>query len=314
VFLGLDLALDVIPEASDEFERFRDRGVYICFVVYDILPLRRPDWWEKVVIDGFCRWVESVTTWSDKLICISRTTAEDFREWLEQNPMSCPVPPEVCYFRLGTGIGFAPTIGMPAGSADVLASLSLRTTFVTVGTIEPRKGHAQLLGAFDLLWHQGIDVNLVIVGKQGWMVDGIVASLRYHPQRGERLFWLEGISDQYLEKVYAASTALIAASEGEGFGLPLVEAAQARVPIIARDLPVFREIAGDHAYYFSGVEPQDLAEAVISWMDLHAEHRTPISSEIPRVTWRESAAELLRAVSQQEPQRIEVARRIWTAG
>jgi len=37
----------------------------------------------------------------------------------------------------------------------------------------------------------------------------------------KRLFWLEGISDEYLEKVYAASSCLIAASEGEGFGLPL---------------------------------------------------------------------------------------------
>ena len=56
------------------------------------------------------------------------------------------------------------------------------------------------------------------------------------------MLWLEGISDEYLDKVYAASTCLIAASEGEGFGLPLIEAAQHKLPIIARDIPVFREV------------------------------------------------------------------------
>ena len=59
---------------------------------------------------------------------------------------------------------------------------------------------------------------------------------------GNRLFWLEGISDEYLEKIYDAATCLIAASEGEGFGLPLIKVAQHKLPIIARDIPVFREV------------------------------------------------------------------------
>ena len=78
----------------------------------------------------------------------------------------------------------------------------------------------------------------------------IVEKLRHHPELGKRLFWLEGISDEYLEKVYATCVCLIAASEDEGFGLPLIEAARHRIPILARDIPVFREVAGDHASYF----------------------------------------------------------------
>ena len=66
-----------------------------------------------------------------------------------------------------------------------------------------------------------------------------------------------------LEKVYAASTCLISASEGEGFGLPLIEAAQHKIAIIARDIPVFREVAGDHAFYFNGNESTDLPKAIL---------------------------------------------------
>ena len=49
-------------------------------------------------------------------------------------------------------------------------------------------------------------------------------------------FRLQGISDEYLEQVYAASTCLIAASINEGFGLPLIEAARHGIPIVARDI------------------------------------------------------------------------------
>ncbi|WP_115760418.1 glycosyltransferase, partial [Escherichia coli] len=89
-----------------------------------------------------------------------------------------------------------------------------------------------------------------------------------HAERNRRLFWLDGVSDEYLEKIYAASDCLIAASEGEGFGLPLIEAAQHKLPIIARDIPVFREVAGNHALYFSGATPDTLANAVKEWLTL----------------------------------------------
>jgi glycosyltransferase involved in cell wall biosynthesis len=120
-----------------------------------------------------------------------------------------------------------------------------------VGTLEPRKGHQQALAACEQLWADGVDANQVIVGKQGWMVEALVERMTHHAELNRRLFWLDGISDEFLEQVYAASACLIAASYGEGFGLPLIEAAQHKLPIVARDIPVFREVAGSHAHYFS---------------------------------------------------------------
>ena len=110
------------------------------------------------------------------------------------------------------------------------------------------------------------------------------------------LFWLEGISDEYLEKVYAASTCLIAASYGEGFGLPLIEAAQRKLPIIARDIPVFREVAGEHAYYFDSRDPQGLAHAIEQWLRLYEKGTYPKSDNMPWLTWKESAADLFKKV------------------
>jgi len=172
-----------------------------------------------------------------------------------------------------------------------------------VGTIEPRKGYLQTIKAFSQLWADGINVNLVIVGKEGWKhlpnnmrrdIPETIDYLQKHPELSQHLFWLEGISDEFLEKIYTASTCLIAASYGEGFGLPLIEAAQHKLPIIARDIPVFHEVAGEYAFYFDGKTPDALAEKIEEWLILYENDRHPRSDNMPWLTWKESAARLVR--------------------
>jgi hypothetical protein len=129
--------------------------------------------------------------------------------------------------------------------------------------------------------------HIVVRIDGGWLVETLVERLRHHKELGQRLFWLEGISDEYLEKVYAASICLLMASEGEGFGLPLIEAAQHKLPILARNIPVFREVAGEHAFYFSGLEPEALVKAIKEWLELYKEGRHPKSDAMPWLNWRE---------------------------
>jgi len=122
------------------------------------------------------------------------------------------------------------------------------------------------------------------------------ANLREHAQLGRRLFWLDGISDEYLERVYGCCRGLLAASEDEGFGLPLIEAAQHGLPILARDIPVFREVAGEHARFFQADEPIALAQAMQDWI---ADGFTPASRRLPWLTWKQSAANLASILAEQ---------------
>ena len=128
-----------------------------------------------------------------------------------------------------------------------------------MGTLEPRKAYPLALQACTRWWQEGADRNLVIVGREGWKdlsadlrrdIPETAAAPHGDPEFGRRLFWPEGISDEDLEAVYQASTALLAASRGEGLGLPLIEAAQRGLPLICRDLAAIREVAADHTYYF----------------------------------------------------------------
>lgn len=292
IFLGLDYHDQIVPCHENFYKYMRDRGVQIFFVVYDLLPITLTNCFSSEVTLNFEKWLRVVTK-QDGLICISRAVREELRVWINRNCEHRERPIQIDWFHLGGDVeNSGTTIGMPDNANTVLAELMKRPTFLMVGTIEPRKGQKQTLAAFELLWKQGVDANLVIVGKQGWMVDSLVDRLRRHPELNKRLFWLEGISDEYLEKIYAASTCLIAASEGEGFGLPLIEAAQHKLPIIARDIPVFREVAGEHAVFFSDLKVEPLAEVVASWLGLHQQGLVPSSAGMPLITWKQSTERL----------------------
>lgn len=116
--------------------------------------------------------------------------------------------------------------------------------------------------------------------------------MKNSPENGNRLFWLEGISDEFLETIYDLSDCLVAASEDEGFGLPLIEAARHELPILARDIPVFREVAGDHAAYFQGLEPDDVADAIKRWLSQLRSNSYPKPTSISWLTWSENVARL----------------------
>ena len=296
VFLGLDLQHAVLPLQKDYLSGLHRRGVKVHFIVYDLLPVLMPQVFSDGMYEMHQRWLETVSHF-DGVVCISRAVASEFTEWQRQHDLKRIRPFKVNWFHLGADVeNSVPTRGLPENAGCVLKELSHRSTFLTVGTIEPRKCQSFILDAFEYLWNQGHNVNLVIVGKQGWKMEALVEELRNHCELGRRLFWLEGISDEYLEKIYAASTCLIAASEGEGFGLPLIEAAQHKKPIIARDIPVFREVAGDHAFYFEGLDPEALATAVKNWVVLYSNGNHPKSNAMPWLTWKQSAQQLLEAV------------------
>ncbi len=297
IFFGLDLFTTGTSQNEQLLLSMRDRGVGIYFVVFDILPMLRPDVFPFGTEQYFGDFLRTVHKVSDGVLCISRAVADELAAWIEREGLKRRTPLRLGHFHLGADINAsAPSFGLPPDADQVLAALGERPSFLMVGTVEPRKGHTQALAAFELLWERGEDVNLVVVGKQGWMMEKLCERLAAHPEKAKRLFWLPGISDEMLLKLYAGSAALLAPSEGEGFGLPLIEAAQKGIPILARSLPVFREVAGEHAYYFDGLAPQDLAAAVQDWLALQREGKAPQSTGMPWLTWDGAAQQVLDAL------------------
>jgi glycosyltransferase involved in cell wall biosynthesis len=297
VFLGLSLCWDSIPQHQVWFSGLRNRGVSVFFVVYDLLPVLRPEAFPAFVEPAFTRWLDTVADLSDGVVCISRAAADEFLDWLRRSTRERRESLEIGYFHLGADLAASlPSRGLQPDSANRLAQVRKRPSFLMVGTIEPRKGHMQALHAFERLWAAGVDANLVIVGREGWNMERLASILRVHPERDKRLLMLGGVSDEMLLRLYESASALLAASEGEGFGLPLIEAAQHGMPIIARDIPVFHEVAGDHAFYFSGTAPEPLADAISAWLALRERGEEPLSTGMGWLSWAQSTEQLLDVI------------------
>ena len=258
------------------------------FVVHDLLPMTMPHAFHASSRTAFAAWLGEVARLADGLHCVSRSTADDLIGWLREH-----VPgrlPRVNSFDLGVEI--EPLPDAERLDPTLLEAMARSPSLLMVGTLEPRKGHMQTLDALDLMWESGADVNLVIVGHRGWLVKELVERLERHRERGKRLFWLDDANDAVLEALYQSATALLAASHGEGYGLPLIEAAHRGKPVIARALPVFREIAGDYPSYFDTESPEALATHLTRWLV-----DRPRPGQHPAwKTWSEAAVSLRRAI------------------
>jgi len=312
VFYSPDFFPRAVIEASRAglYQRWRAAGVRINFLIHDILPVLRPEFFPPHTDREFGEWLRAIAADADRLVCISAAVADETQAWLRRHAPQQPLP-QFAVLHHGADIAASgASSGLPDDAQAVLADLAAHPSFLMVGTIEPRKGHLEALDAFERLWADGADVRLVIVGGEGWRglpeaqrrtIPAIMARLRGHPELGRRLHWLHGVSDAYLEQLYQHSACLLVPSEGEGFGLPLIEAARHGRPLLVRDIPVFREVAQQHAHYYQG-GAAELAAAVQAWLALHAAGQAPASSGIALRTWADNAAELAALLFQPEPQ------------
>jgi len=300
IFLGLDLDDRLSSGAVRFLLKKQKMGLRIYFIVHDLLPLSHPEWFVEGHAKVLGRWFRRISTVADGLICVSKSVAEDLATWLQDHPPARSRTLHIGYSHNGADFGLNGKDDISEGEQLLLEWFADRAIILMVGTLDPRKGHDQALAALESLWRAGRDILLVIVGKQGWKVDRMADRLRTHPEDGIHLFWFEKAGDAFLRQLYQVATVLLMASRGEGFGLPIIEAARHGLPVIARDLPVFREIAADQVFYFQGNDGNSLAQALESWLALYRQDRHPRSNAVSWLTWEQSTENLLRIIIEQQ--------------
>lgn len=284
-FLGLDLAAHYLPFYITQLADWRRAGASLHFVVYDLLPLTRPDWFEPATTRQFSAWLDTIMSLADQALCISDEVAQEFR----RRAIGTPAHGRLDIGRLhlsGDIAGSLPSVGL---SPEVIAALDRarsRASMLMIGTIEPRKGLDRVLDAFELLWESDpLEApDLIVVGKRGWKTAALQERIRNHAEHGRRLHWLEEVSDEALTGFYEASLGVVVASYDEGFGLPAVEASFHGKWVLARDLPVFREHRLNNARYFSDDSPRALSRAVLELARI-AKAGPPPQTNAPKWQW-----------------------------
>jgi glycosyltransferase-like protein len=199
------------------------------------------------------------------LVCVSESVA---REVLDEYGRPATVIPN--------GVDAA-RFAAAAGDDDAAVAARARWTdrlgryVLAVGGIEPRKGTVDLLRAYDVVRSRGRDdVTLVLAGGETLFdykpyraeFDAVVAD------RGIPVTELGVVDDPSLPALVAAAAAFSFVSTKEGFGLAALEALAAGVPVVARDLPVLREVFGDTVRYAADVV--GIADALDAALDAPA--------------------------------------------
>ncbi|WP_294485760.1 glycosyltransferase family 1 protein [uncultured Mailhella sp.] len=292
IFLSVITDFEATVVQKNALMAMKHAGVRLFTIIYDLIPLTHGRYCPQNIVDAYQKWIHVISEF-DGVIADSRSVAEEYRLWRQKHlPQNDDF--SISWFHLGSEVEkVAGSTGIPEDAGQVFSAMASRPSLLEVSTVEPRKGYGQALAAFERLWAKGVDVNFVIVGRKGWKIDELAKKIDEHPENGKRLFWLKGISDEYLNKVYEAASCVLFPSEAEGFGLAVVEGARHGKPLILRDLPVFREIAGENATYFQGIEPQELANCIEQWLKNKENGCVIPSTGINPLTWEDSANMLL---------------------
>ena len=283
----LDSSWEYAKAFSKILDEAKKNGVQTYTVIHDLFPIQYPELFDSTIfVDIFCTWHNMMMQKVDSILCVSRTTADVVVQRYKKMQFQRKKPLNLYYFHEGANVPG----GVQTARREIQDFVKFGTTFLMVGTLEPRKGHMVALRAFSkIIKENNKDCRLLIIGHNGWKNDEIRKQINSPEYKGHVL-WIENASDEELRWAYAHADALIAASKDEGFGLPLVEAAHFGLPIICSDISIFREVTQGNADYFKVMDAGDLARCISEWLEAKVH---PDSGKIRIYTWQESAQEIL---------------------
>jgi glycosyltransferase involved in cell wall biosynthesis len=245
-----------IPEKIDVWHAtyplpIRVRGAAKITTVHDLIPLRLP----YATLDDkevFYFKIRDALKDSQVIITVSENSKQDLLKYFDTDPNRIIVTYQP--------IALSPLDGISEEDlADGLQRFGLKPQqyLLFVGAIEPKKNVGRLLDAYATL---DTDLQLVIVGKKGWLWEEELGKLAYlfdSKTSVKKVKLLEYISTEGLRYLYRGAYSLVFPSLYEGFGLPPVEAMNFGCPVITSNVSCLPEICGDAALY---VDPYDVKD------------------------------------------------------
>lgn len=164
-----------------------------------------------------------------------------------------------------------------------------------VGTIQPRKNIGMLIQAFSKIAEKYKDVDLVIVGKKGWLFEPIF-KLPQEISIESRVHFLDFVSDEDLAAFYKNAICFVLPSLYEGFGLPILEAMQHGCPVITSSVSSLPEAGGDAALYVDPKDKDDIAKKIAELIENENLRKELVKKgymHLKKFSWEKSAKETL---------------------
>jgi glycosyltransferase involved in cell wall biosynthesis len=273
------------------YPRIKERGVYICSLLYDVIPLTHPEYVHPKTLDLWLEYFGAVLMYADLVMPSAHATEQDMETIC--NDIGAEIP-KCQVVALGTGEVSDGTV-----KDSVLDTIEKAGRYILmVGTMEKRKNHKTVLEAFDKRLFAD-DLSLIIVGRMGWNEEDKALSKEIlgHEYIDKQLFLISDASDEDLAYLYKNAWGVAAASFAEGYGLPVIEALSGGVPVIASDIPVLHEVGGELLKYFDPYDYESFIDQVIvlGKSDEYENFRSKIEAYDFR-TWSEVSEDILMAL------------------
>ncbi|MFN6531316.1 glycosyltransferase family 1 protein [Nostoc sp. ChiSLP03a] len=271
--------------------------VTILVICYDLIPIRFPEFSSKKFTKAFTKFYSDYSTLFDKVLCISKKSAEDYINAKNHGILASNNSQIVTSFRLGCNYYKKILLDEENNSLDVNFQRLINKKYIlVVGSLVPHKNIKTIIAAFDLLINASRDdVFLIFAGNKGWHseTDKLIESNKMY---GKLIHILGSVTDAQLDFLYQNCYCLVQASFYEGFGLPVVEALQHCKPVIASNGGSLPEVGGDFCRYFSPTQPTELYEALKELLDSDIYYSNlveRIKNEYIPFSWQQSAEEFL---------------------
>jgi glycosyltransferase involved in cell wall biosynthesis len=272
------VTFDAFWNTEADLQRIKDAnssGARIIIFVHDVLPITNPEWFEG----------QSVSTFKDRFMTGINLASQllfstEHVRTLTADLLSKEIPSGVVV--LGSNL-----------QSDLEkydeACLDFPDCFLMLGTLEPRKNYQKIIQ-----WHSANSANrdLVIVGRKGWLCKPILGEIKKCRRAGVKVHWLGQRSDSEILRLMERASLGICASVEEGYGLPLREFLAAKLPVVASNISVFREVAEEGVFYFDPISLDDLDTAVREGLQFD---RKKIKASLPM--WDEAAANIVELIS-----------------
>lgn len=243
--------------------------------IYDLTPIHHPELCSGRTIKQFHRILHSIDYRYDWVICISEATKQDFCAYTGMNANRVFVVP------LAAADIFKP---MPYSDKILLdlshCSLNQKPYLLSLSTLEPRKNLDFLINCFLRLLREqsSLDVNLVLVGTNGWKNKGIFEIVNKFPDLQDHIIFTGFLPDQDLGSIYNGALGFVYPSLHEGFGLPPLEAMQCGVPVITSNTSSLPEVVGDAGIMIDPTDEDALCQAMLDLINNQA-LRTELSQK-----------------------------------
>ena len=271
----------------------------IAVFIHDILPITHPEWFVDYLGDVFLRFFDSAWAHADLIVVSCESVKREIEAYVATKDINfmknTPLIKEVRLWSVATPpLQLEKNLGASPKERNKLFSNS-DPILLLLSTVEPRKGHQELINAARKAWGKGARFNLLFIGRLGWISESFKNEFEdFLDTENSRAIWHQSVENNELERLFHLSDILVSPSLGEGYGLPIAEALQRGLPVLANGIPVYQELFSSYAVLYGPGERYSSLENALTSIEsvISISNDLITSAELPNI---DSTTELLES-------------------